>query len=111
MLFGFKLNEEENNVDVYIFPESSTTEDFVTQMHDHWRVGQDLLFPEGHQHLQMPLSITGSLIPEGYAIERDDILKRAQTEWQFIVLSSRLYHSYKEELEDLKDKFSKLSKV
>jgi hypothetical protein len=110
MLFGFKLNEEENNVDVYIFPEASTTEDFVTQMHDHWRVGQDLLFPEGHQHLQMPLSITGSLVPEGYSIERDDILKRAQTEWQFIVLSSRLYHSYKGELEDFKDKFSKLSK-
>lgn len=110
VLFGFKLNEEESNVDVYIFPEASTTEDFVTQMHDNWRLDQDLLFPEDHQHLQMPLSITGSLVPEGYTIERDDILKRAQTEWQFVVLSSKLYHTYHEELDDFKEKFSRLTK-
>lgn len=110
VLLGFKLNEEENNVDVYIFPESETTEDFVTQMHDNWRSGQDLLFPENHQHHSMPLSITGSLLPDGYTIERDDILKRAQTEWQFIVLSARLYKTYQEELEDFKEKFKGLKK-
>ncbi|MCB0687256.1 MAG: hypothetical protein KDC53_12050 [Saprospiraceae bacterium] len=110
VLLGFKLNEEENNVDLYIFPESETTEDFVNQMHDHWRLGQDLLFPEDHIHQTMPLSITGSLLPDGYTIERDDILKRAQTEWQFIVLSARLYKTYREELDDFKDKFQKLSK-
>lgn len=110
MLFGFKLNEAENKVDVYIFPESATTEDFVTQMHEHWRLGEDLLFPENHQHLEMPLTITGSLVPDGYTIERDDILKRAQTEWQFIVLSSRLYRTYQDELQDFKDKFSTLTK-
>jgi hypothetical protein len=110
VLLGFKLNEEENNVDVFIFPESTTTEDFVNQMHDHWRIGEDLLFPENHQQLQMPLSITGSLLPDGFSIERDDILKRAQTEWQFIVLSSRLYKAYRDELEDFKDKYEKLTK-
>jgi hypothetical protein len=110
VLLGFKLNEEESNVDVFVFPESSTTEDFVTQMHESWRVGRDLLFPEQHQHFQMPLTITGTLVPEGYQIEREDILTRAQTEWQFIVLSARLYHSYRDELQDLKDKFNKLSK-
>lgn len=110
VLLGFKLNEEENNVDVFIFPESETTEDFVNQMHDDWRSGKDLLFPENHHHQTMPLSITGSLLPEGYSIERDDILKRAQTEWQFIVLSARLYKTYREELEDFKDKYEKLTK-
>lgn len=110
VLLGFKLNEEDNNVDVYIFPESETTEDFVNQMHDHWRSGADLLFPENHQHHTMPLSLTGSLLPEGFSIERDDILKRAQTEWQFIVLSARLYKTYREELEDFKEKYQKLTK-
>ncbi|NND31564.1 MAG: hypothetical protein HKN76_03165, partial [Saprospiraceae bacterium] len=54
--------------------------------------------------------ITGSLVPEGFQIEREDILNRAQTEWQFIVLSARLYQSYRDELQDLRDKFAKLSK-
>ena len=110
VLLGFKLDEEESIVDIYIFPESSTTEDFVTQMHENWRLGKDLLFPEDHEHLQKPLTITGTLVPEGFQLEREDILKRAQTEWQFIVLSARLYRSYRDELQDLKDKFEKLSK-
>lgn len=108
VLIAFKLNEEENNVEVYIFPESTTTEDFVTQMHDHWRNGQDILFPQGHEQQKKPLSITESLVPEGFTVEREDILKRAQTEWQFIVLSAKLYKSYRDELEDFRDKYKKL---
>ena len=109
-LLGFMLNEEDNNIDVYIFPEKGITEDFVKQMHEDWRSGKDLLFPENHEKLQIPLTITGSLVPEGYTLEREDILNRAQTEWQFIVLSSRLYRTYNDELEDLKEKFGKLKK-
>ncbi len=48
VLLGIKLNEKENDVDVYIFPESIATEDFVNQMHQKWRLGEDLSFPEGH---------------------------------------------------------------
>ncbi len=109
VLIGIKLNEEENNIDVYIFPENQTTEDFVTQMHQHWRLSADIEFPE-HTHLQRPLSISEPLLPAEYTVDREDILKRAQTEWHFIVLSAKLYQTYQSELEDFKDKIEKLSK-
>ena len=109
VLLAFKLNEQESNVDVYIFPKSSVTPEFEKELLSRWRKGREVTFPEPNEQLKMPLSITDSLIPEGYIIDRDDLLKRAQTEWQFIVLSSRLYHSYLAELQDLKDRFAKIT--
>ena len=110
VLLGLKLNEKENNVDVFVFSEASATEDFVNQMHQKWRNGDDIPFPEGHIKEQRPLGISTSMLPEGYAVERDDILKRAQTEWHFVVLSSKLFDSYHDELESLKDRVAQLTK-
>ncbi|MDH3652034.1 MAG: hypothetical protein OEQ53_20270 [Saprospiraceae bacterium] len=109
VLIGIRLNEEENNLDVYIFPENQTTEEFVTNMHQHWRLGADIELPE-HTHIQRQLSISEPLLPAEYIVDREDILKRAQTEWHFIVLSAKLYQSYQSELEDLKEKVEKLGK-
>ncbi len=110
VLIGIKLNEVANNIDVYIFPQGETTEEFVTKMHQQWRVGQDLEFPENHKHVERPLSISEPMIPEGYSVDREDILKRAQTEWHFIVLSSKLFQTYKEELAELREKIAGLSR-
>jgi uncharacterized coiled-coil DUF342 family protein len=110
VLIGLKLNEEENNIDVYVFPEANTTEDFVTQMHQNWRLGEDILFPEDVVTFQRTLNISESILPEGYAVDREDILKRAQTEWHFVVLSAKLFHSYESEIEDFKEKIKNLSK-
>ena len=110
VLIGLKLNEEENNIDVYVFPEEKTTEDFVTQMHQNWRLGADILFPDDILTFQRTLNISDSILPEGYSVDREDILKRAQTEWHFVVLSAKLFHSYESEIEDFKDRIKKLSK-
>ncbi len=110
VLIGIKLNEKENSIDIYVFPELETTEDFVTQMHQVWRKGKDLLFPENHHHETRPLNISSSMLPDGYSVDREDILKRAQTEWHFVVLSAKLYHAYQEELDDLKDRIGGLTK-
>ncbi|NND06911.1 MAG: hypothetical protein HKN87_11075 [Saprospiraceae bacterium] len=108
VLIGLNLNENESTIDVYIFPESEITEDFASQMQDQWRSGKDILFPENHITEQRTLGITQSMLPDGYSVQREDILKRAQTEWHFVVLSSKLYRAYQNELDDLKEKLQKL---
>ncbi len=110
VLLGLKLNEKENDVDVYVFSELIATEEFVTQMHQKWRLGEDISFPEEHLLMKQALSISESLLPEGYSVDREDILKRAQTEWHFVVLSAKLFESYRDELQDLKDRVGQLSK-
>ena len=109
VLIAIGLNEEENQVDVYIFPEENTTEEFVTQMHQKWRLGEELLLPEPHEHHQKQLSISESMLPDGFSVDREDILKRAQTEWHFIVLSSKMFNAYLSEIEDFKEKAAKLT--
>lgn len=110
VLIALALEEETSDVNVYIFSETQATEEFASDMMKKWRVGEEVTFPENHIMAKRPLSITESLLPDGYEVERDDILKRAQTEWQFVVLSAKLYKSYKEELEEFKEKIKELPK-
>lgn len=110
VLIALALEEEASDVNVYIFAETQATEEFASDMMKKWRVGEDVDFPENHIVTKRPLSITESLLPDGYEVERDDILKRAQTEWQFVVLSAKLYKSYKDELEEFKEKIKELPK-
>ncbi len=109
VLLGIRLNETENNVDVFIFSEAEATEEFATQMHQKWRLGEDIEFPS-HVNEQRSLSLSESLLPDGYSVDREDILKRAQTEWHFVVLSAKLFQSYRDELNELKDRVAELAK-
>lgn len=109
VLLGLSLNEEENNIDVYVFKEENLTEDFVNAMHNMWRNGDELELVV-HERFVTPLTISDRILPEEYQIDREDILKRAQTEWNFIVLSSKMYHAYKNELEEIKERIDRIGK-
>jgi len=109
VLIGLSLNDEANTIDLLVFPGESVSEEFAEQFRQEWRQGKDVLLPEPHTKSSNPLSISESILPEGFKVDREDILKRAQTEWHFVVLSSKLYRAYHSELEELKEQVSNLT--
>jgi len=109
VLLALELRPNDNKVNIYIFPESIATEEFGKQMFDEWRNGKAILFPEGYQTLERELSLTEGLLPDTIKVERGDVIQRAQTEWQFVVLSSKLNQVYQTELGELKEKIEQLT--
>jgi len=109
MLIALELRPSESKVNVYTFPESLATEEFGKKMFDEWRNGQAVLFPEGYQTMERELSLTDPLLPDTIKVERGDVIQRAQTEWQFVVLSEKLNQVYKSELAELKEKIEQLT--
>lgn len=107
VLLALELNEKENKVLLYIFKLDVATEDFYQSMMDKWKEDKALDFPE-HEIIERPLSISDSLLPENIKVDRTDIVSRAQAEWHFVVLSSKLYEMYKGELDELKEKIEKV---
>ena len=109
ILLAMELLERDNKVMLYVFPLEVATEDFYQSLLDLWRECKHVDFPQPHQVIERPLSVSESLLPEDIKVERTDLISRAQAEWHFVVLSAKLYEMYKTELDELKDKIDKLS--
>jgi chromosome segregation ATPase len=110
VLVAIELLSDTSKVKVYTFPEAITDETFVQKMMNEWRDGkEEVVFPEGHETIERELSITESLLPEHLKVDRPDIIQRAQTEWQFALLSAKLHAAYQQELAEFKEKIEKLS--
>ncbi len=109
VLIALELRPSDTKVNLYTFPESLATEEFGKKMFDEWRNGQAVLFPEGYQTMERELSLTEPLLPDTLKVERGDVIQRAQTEWQFVVLSEKLNQVYKAELAELKEKIEQLT--
>lgn len=108
VLIALELLPESNKVKLYTFPETVATDDFVQKMMDEWRNDKPVELPEGYTVSERELTVTESLLPDDLKVERGDIIQRAQTEWHFVVLSSKLNEAYHSELEELKAKVAKL---
>lgn len=109
VLLAIGLKEKENKVDLYIFPEEAATEALYNDLMDKWRNGQDVEFPENHQYQERPLTVSESILPDEIKVDRSDVILRAQAEWHFVVLSTKLHESYKEEVDMIKEKISRLN--
>lgn len=110
MLLALELLPEKNEVGMLIFPEAIATEEFSKKMMDEWRQSVEVVFPEEPERKDLPLRAGGNLLPEGFQVEREDVIQRAQTEWQFIVLSNKLFVAYRSEIEEYKDRIDQVGK-
>ena len=109
ILIALELRPKDNKVNLYTFPEALATEDFATKLMNEWRNDQEVPFPEGHTVQEKELSISDGLLPDDIKVERGDVVQRAQTEWHFVVLSSKLNEVYQSELAELKEKVEQLT--
>ena len=110
VLIAMELRPEANKVDIYTFPMALATEEFTKQLMEEWRNDTAAVsFPEGYKLIERELMAADSLLPEDLKVDRSEIIQRAQNEWHFTVLSSKLNQSYRSELEDFKDRIEKMT--
>jgi hypothetical protein len=111
VLIALQLLAGENKVRIYTFSESVATPEFSNKLMNEWRNGKDddTSILEGGTLLERDLSIAESILPDDLKVERSELIQRAQTEWHFIVLSTKLHENYKSELNDLQDKVGQLA--
>jgi hypothetical protein len=104
LLLALELLADEGKVNVISFPEALVSEEFNQTLTKEWRDGKTVDFPEGFTSTLVELTVTGSILPAGITAEKMDLVTRAQAEWNFSILSSRLFRSYQSELNEFKDK-------
>lgn len=109
VLIAIELIEAESNVQITTFPEDVATELFYNQMMNQWREGEIIPFPDPHEMIVRPLTITDGLLPDNLKTTRADILARAKTEWHFVVLSAKLYSNYEDEVKEFKERIEQMS--
>lgn len=111
VLIAIELNADDNCVESWIFETEAANETFADQLMNNWRKGEAVAFPETHQYSKKELSASGSLLPEDIsAKDKEDLMKRTQTEWLFVVLSTKLFKTYESELDELQERVEKLPK-
>ncbi len=110
VLIALELLPQDNLVKSYIFPEEIATEAFSNALLNQWRDGQAVEFPEGFTAEERELTLSESILPPNVKPEREDIISRAQTEWHFVVLSSKLHEAYLSELAEIKEKINNLTR-
>lgn len=109
VLITFELLEKENQIRNLVFPESAITETVFNSIDQDWTRQKEVALPETAADMTSDLKISEGMIPEGYTIDKPDVLKRAQTEWHFVVLSSMMSTAFYDELDDIKEKVEALT--
>ena len=99
VLVALALRAADNVVDLFVFPFDATSEEFYNLMLNEWRENHEVSFPEGYTHIERPLTAADSLLPDDIRVDRGDVIQRAQTEWHFIVLSHKLYETFRQDIE------------
>jgi len=106
VLIALGLRAADNVVDLFVFPFDTTSEEFYNLMLNEWRENHEVSFPEGYTHIVRPLTAADSLLPDDLRVERGDVIQRAQTEWHFVVLSYKLYETFRQDLEAVREKIN-----
>jgi hypothetical protein len=106
--FAFDLQTKENRVQIHVIPAGVLTQEFENLLANQWRNGGEAQFPEETLTFTSDLTVTEPITPEGYELDNPALLKRSQTEWNFMVMSQKLADLYHQEVEDIKEKIEGL---
>lgn len=108
VLLAVSLLAEDNKVEIWSIPERDTSEEFYNQMMSHWREGSEFELPKSAEHRITALTMADTILPDDLKVEKSDVIQRAQLEWHFVVLSTKLYKNYKNDFEEIGDKIKRL---
>lgn len=103
LLMTVQLLPEENQVEINTWTEPTATEDLYKALFESWRLEKEVELPEPSTHLQQPLSVSETLLPDNLKVEDSSLIQRAQTEWHFTVLSVKLHQAYQAEIDELEN--------
>ena len=109
LLLAIELQAEKNKVNIWTFGEQDATEEFVNQLMNSWRNDDPVVFPDNHQFYERPLTQSETILPDHIKTEQTDVVKRAQSEWSYIVLSHKMKVSYESELAEIQENIDELS--
>lgn len=107
-LIALELSPDENLVQAWIYLGELATETLGQQLLSTWEAEKDMELPEGARLHEAPLTVNEPLLPEDITPEKPELLKRAQTEWHFMVLSAKLNAMYLNELEEIEERIEGL---
>ncbi len=110
-LLTLELNPETNKVTRITIEGDAVTDEFYVSLDD-WKTADSFEFPASAVSEVFDLNATDSLVPEVYTLSDKDkeFVQRLQTEWIFIVLSTKLFKTYQNELSELHEKVQQLDK-
>ena len=103
VLLAMELHPETNKVKTWLFEGEQATEELAKALLDKWRQGEAVALPAGVEPTERTLSAGESLLPEGIQTDKGELITRTQTEWIFMVLSTKLFKNYHTELEELQE--------
>ncbi|TVR84136.1 MAG: hypothetical protein EA409_01560 [Saprospirales bacterium] len=104
VLVAIGYESAESTVKTHIFPEDAATEEFVNQMMNLWREGNEVPLPDRIKDMEQKITEADKLIPDGFSTERDDLIDKAKAEWVYLYMSDKLASVYRAELEDISEK-------
>lgn len=105
-LLALELIPETNTVKCLQFKDEDITDSLIEDLNSKWKNHEEIELPT-HEANETELKVD-TIIPEGLIPEKESDISVKVNEWNFIVLSSKLYESYKSELSELKDRIERI---
>lgn len=109
VLIGLELVPSDKLVNIYTIKEEEVNKDFNDLLFKKWRDQEEIGFPHDAAAKQVrPLTVSETILPDDLRTDNTELINRAQTEWHFVVLSTKLHESYQQELEMVREKVLRL---
>ncbi len=110
VLVALELKPNTNKVLRNVIAQEFSTEELALKLLTKWRKGEAVELPENTVVEEFDLSASVPLLSEELVANDLELVQRTQTEWIFIVLSTKLYKSYKAELDEIQEGIDALEK-